>query len=120
MLVLEPSFEADLAPQQHAYRPGRSAHTAVKQVHGLLSTGHTQVIDADLSAYFDRIPHSALLQSVARLITDRAMLYLLKMGLATPVEETDECGSKRRPTGKSDTARATPDGSPNSPILANG
>jgi RNA-directed DNA polymerase len=119
MLVLEPIFEADLTPQQNAYRPGRSAHTAVKQVHRLLSTGHTQVIDADLSAYFDRIPHSALLQSVARRITDRAMLHLLKMWLETPVEEADERGNKRRTTVNRDTARGTPQGSPISPLLAN-
>ena len=119
MLVLEPIFEADLAPQQHAYRPGRGAHTAIKQVHSLLSTGHTQVIDADLSAYFDRIPHAALLQSVARRITDRAMLHLLKMWLQAPVEETDERGSKWRTTVNRDTARGTPQGSPISPLLAN-
>jgi RNA-directed DNA polymerase len=119
MLVLEPIFEADLAPEQHAYRPERSALTAVKAVHSLLNTGHTQVIDADLSAYFDRIPHTALLQSVARRITDRALLHLLKMWLETPVEEMDERGCKQRTTENRDTARGTPQGSPISPLLAN-
>ena len=54
MLVLEPIFEADLQPEQHAYRPGVSALDAVKAVHGLINTGHTAVVDADLRGYFDR------------------------------------------------------------------
>jgi len=66
VLILEPIFEIDLQPEQHAYRPERNALTAVRQVHSLLNTGHTQVIDADLSGYFDSIPHSELLQCVAR------------------------------------------------------
>jgi retron-type reverse transcriptase len=54
VLVLEPIFEADLPPEQHAYRAEHSALDAVRQVHGLLNTGHTEVIDADLSGYLDR------------------------------------------------------------------
>lgn len=61
VLVLEPIFEADLQPEQHAYRPGRSALDAVRQVHSLINTGHTEVIDADLSGYFDTIPHADLM-----------------------------------------------------------
>jgi RNA-directed DNA polymerase len=53
VLVLEPIFEADLEPEQHAYRAEHSALDAVRQVHGLLNTGHTEVVDADLSGYFD-------------------------------------------------------------------
>ena len=119
MLTLEPIFEADLAPEQYAYRPERSALTAVKQVHSLLNLGHTYVIDADLSAYFDRIPHAALVKSVARRIADRALLHLLKMWLETPVEETDRRGRTLRTTQNRDTARGTPQGSPVSPLLAN-
>jgi len=55
-LVLEPIFEADLQPEQYAYRPGRSALDAVRNVHSLLNTGHTEVIDADLSGYFNSRP----------------------------------------------------------------
>ena len=66
VLVLGPIVEADLQPEQHAYRPERDALSAVKQVYKLLKTGHTKVIDADLAAYFDSIPHLELLQSVAR------------------------------------------------------
>ena len=53
VLVLEPIFEADLPPEQHAYRPERSALDAVRRVERLLRTGHTEVVDADLSGYFD-------------------------------------------------------------------
>ena len=58
MLVLSPIFEADLQPEQYAYRPGRSAHDAVKRVHQLLNTGYREVVDADLSDYFGQIPHA--------------------------------------------------------------
>jgi len=68
MSVLEPIFEADLHAEQYAYRPERSALDAVKKVHALVNTGHTEVVDADLSGYFDSIPHAELMKSVARRI----------------------------------------------------
>src|SRR6059058_3664110 len=89
-LVLEPIFEADLPPEQYAYRAGKNALDAVKAVHRLLNTGHREVVDADLSAYFDRIPHQDLLTSVARRVVDRRVLRLIKMWLDAPVEETDK------------------------------
>lgn len=118
-LVLEPIFEADLPPEQHGYRPGRDALTAVKQVHSLLNTGHTHVIDADLSAYFDGIPHAELLQSVSRRVIDRQVLHLIKMWLETPVEESDGRGGKRRTTRSRDEKRGISQGSPLSPLLSN-
>jgi group II intron reverse transcriptase/maturase len=118
-LVLEPIFEADLPPEQHGYRPGRDALSAVKQVHSLLNTGHTQVIDADLCAYFDTVPHSELLTSVARRVVDRHVLHLIKMWLETPVEEKDERGGTKRTTRNRDEKRGIPQGSPLSPLLSN-
>ena len=119
VLVLGPIFEADLQPEQHAYRPERNALTAVNQVHHLLNAGHTQIIDADLAAYFDSIPHFELLKSVARRVVDRAMLHLIQMWLEAPVEETDERGHKKRTTRNRDEKRGTPQGSPLSPLLSN-
>jgi group II intron reverse transcriptase/maturase len=119
VLVLEPIFEADLQPEQYAYRTDRSALDAVRQVHKLLNTGHGQIVDADLSGYFDSIPHSDLLKSVARRIVDGAMLHLLKMWLEAPVEETDEKGNKHRSTRNRDKGRGTPQGAPISPLLSN-
>jgi len=66
VLILEPMFEVDLQPEQYAYRQGRSAHDAIRHVHALVNAGQTEVVDADLSGYFDSIPHSELLKSVAR------------------------------------------------------
>ena len=119
VLVLGPIFEADLPPQQYAYRPDRNAHDAVRQVHGLLKMGYTQVVDADLAAYFDSIPHAELMKSVARRILDRQVLHLIKMWLEVAVEETDERGRKKRTTRQRDEKRGIPQGSPLSPLLAN-
>ena len=118
-LVLEPIFEADLQPEQYAYRKDRSALDAVRHVHKLINTGHREIVDADLSSYFDEISHADLLKSVARRVVDGAMLHLLKMWLEAPVEETDERGNKRRSTRNRDKGRGTPQGSPISPMLSN-
>jgi RNA-directed DNA polymerase len=67
-----------------------------------------EIVDADLSSYFDSIPHSELLQSVARRVVDGAMLHLIKMWLEAPVEETDERGNKHRSTRNRDEGRGTP------------
>ena len=119
LLVLEPIFEADLQPEQYAYRPNRSALDAVKQVHSLLESGYREVIDADLSGYFDTIPHHELMKSVSRRISDGQMLRLIKLWLEAPVEEHDERGHRRRTSRNKDTRRGSPQGSPISPLLAN-
>jgi RNA-directed DNA polymerase len=119
VLVLEPIFEADLQPEQYAYRPDRSALDAVRTVHKLINTGHREIVDADLTSYFDTIPHAELLKSVARRVADGAMLHLIKMWLEAPVEETDERGRKHRSRRNRDEGRGTPQGSPISPLLSN-
>jgi len=119
VLVLEPIFEADLPPEQYAYRADRSALDAVQHVRKLINTGHGQIVDADLSSYFDSVPHAELMKSVARRVIDGAMLHLIKMWLEAPVEETDERGNKHRSTRNRDEGRGTPQGSPISPLLSN-
>jgi RNA-directed DNA polymerase len=119
VLVLEPIFEADLPTEQYAYRPDRGALDAVRQVHRLINTGYGEVVDADLSSYFDSLPHAELLKSVARRVVDGAMLHLIKMWLEAAVEETDERGNRHRSTRNRDEGRGTPQGSPISPLLSN-
>jgi group II intron reverse transcriptase/maturase len=119
LIVLEPIFEADLQPEQYAYRPERSALDAVQEVHKLLNSGYTEVVDADLSGYFDSIPHAELMQCVARRISDKAVLHLLKMWLEAPVEEKDAREQVHRTTRNKDDGRGTPQGAPMSPLLAN-
>lgn len=119
VLVLGPIFEADLQPEQYAYRPKRGALDAVTHVYTLLKSRHWKVIDADLSGYFDSIPHRELMKSVARRVSDRHLLRLIKMWLESPVEEADERGRKRRTTRNKDQGRGCPQGAPVSPLLAN-
>jgi RNA-directed DNA polymerase len=117
-LVLEPIFEADLSDSAFGYREGRSAGEAVERVHRALCDGYTDVVDADLSKYFDTIPHDQLMRSVARRVSDGKMLKLIKAWLKTPVEETDERGN-RRMTGGKGSRMGTPQGGVISPLLAN-
>jgi RNA-directed DNA polymerase len=117
-LLLEPIFEADFDPNAYGYRPKRSAREAIQKVHKLLCAGYTDVVDADLSKYFDSIPHSELVQCVARRIVDRDMLRLIKMWLKVPVQERDENGKPRVSGGKGSTC-GTPQGGNISPLLAN-
>jgi RNA-directed DNA polymerase len=117
-LVLEPIFEADLEACAYGYRPKRSAQDAIKKVHKLICEGYTDVVDADLSKYFDKIPHRELMQCIARRIVDREVLRLVKMWLKAAVEERDEAGNRRMTGGKKNRC-GTPQGGVASPMLAN-
>jgi RNA-directed DNA polymerase len=117
-LVLEPIFEADFSDAAFGYRPDRSAQDAVRQVHQAIRDGYTDVVDADLSRYFDTIPHKELMRSVARRVVDRHMLRLVRMWLKVPVEERDERGNRRMSGGKR-SKTGTPQGGVVSPLLAN-
>ncbi len=118
LLILQPIFEADLEPTAYGYRPGRTALEAVQEVHRALCAGHTEVIDGDVSQYFDTIPHADLMKSLARRISDRRMLRLLKMWLKAPVAEQTAGGGWRFSGGKRAT-RGTPQGGVVSPLLGN-
>ena len=118
-LVVEPIFEADLPPEQYAYRPGRSAHEALSAVRAGLCEGFPEVVDADLSAYFDRIPHREVMLCVARRVVDRRVLRLVRSWLECAVEETDRRGRVKRTTDSRDHGRGVPQGAPISPLLAN-
>ena len=117
-LIIEPIFEADLEPAAYGYRPQRSAQDAVKEVHTRLYQGYHEVVDADLSRYFDTIIHRELMRSVARRISDRHVLALIKRWLKTPVEEVDDQGWRRLTGGKRSKC-GTPQGGVISPLLAN-
>ena len=118
LLILQPIFEADLEPTAYGYRPGHTALEAVQVVHRALCAGHTEVVDADVSQYFDTIPHADLMTSLARRISDRRMLRLLKRWLKAPVAEQAEGGGWRFSGGKR-AVRGTPQGGVVSPLLAN-
>ena len=119
MLLLSPIFEADLQPEQYAYRPGRHAHDAVKRVHRLLTTGHREVVDADLSDYFGQIPHADLMRSVARRVSDGRLLGWVKAWLEMAVEEDDGRGGRRRTNRARRERKGTPQGAPISPLFSN-
>jgi group II intron reverse transcriptase/maturase len=117
-LVIEPIFEADFCDNSYGFRPKRSAHDAVDAISEALLTGHRQVVDADLSKYFDTIPHSKLLTVVATRIVDKEILSLIKQWLKAPVVEQDR--NKHRTIGGGKKNRVgTPQGGVISPLLAN-
>ena len=118
-LVIEPIFEADFCPNSYGFRPKKSAHDAVDEIADALNKGYTNVIDADLSKYFDSIPHSKLLAVVAEHIVDSAILHVIKQWLKAPVIGEDEDGTRKNVGGGKANSKGTPQGGVISPLLSN-
>ena len=114
-MVIEPIFEADFQNNSYGFRPKRDAHQAVDDVRNCLLEGRTEVIDADISKYFDTIPHDKLIQVVAKRIVDKQILKLIKMWLKAPIVEEREDGKKEYKGND----KGTPQGGVISPLLAN-
>ena len=118
-LVIEPIFEADFCPNSYGFRPKKSAHDAVDEIANALHQGYTNVIDADLSKYFDSIPHAELLAVVAERIVDSAILHVIKLWLKAPVIGEDEDGTRKNVGGGKANSKGTPQGGVISPLLSN-
>lgn len=114
-IVIEPIFEADFQENSYGFRPKRNAHQAVDDVKKHLNQGKTEVIDADISKYFDTIPHDKLMQLVAKRIVDKQILKLIRMWLKAPIVEEREDGKKECKGND----KGTPQGGVISPLLAN-
>lgn len=120
VMVLGPIFEADLCEEQMGFRPGRDAKTAVRLVYyQVRQKGRQEVVDADLSDYFNTVPHGALMKSLSRRIADGQVLSVIARWLEAPVEERTRGGRMTRTTPAKDTGRGTPQGGVISPLLAN-
>ncbi|EHQ29033.1 group II intron reverse transcriptase/maturase [Mucilaginibacter paludis] len=112
-MILEPIFEADFKEVSHGFRPGRSSKDAMTAIKGHLQAGKTEVFDADLSKYFDTIPHDKLLKTLKERISDPRILRLISMWLKVPVFEDGQFkGGKKNEFG-------TPQGGVISPLLSN-
>ena len=118
-LVIEPIFEADFCETSYGFRPKKSAHDAVDDVAYAMNTGYTEVIDADLSKYFDTIPHTNLMATVAERICDGEILRLIQMWLKASIMEMDKDGTKRNIGGGKGNRKGTPQGGVISPLLSN-
>lgn len=112
-MVIEPIFEADFEDTSYGFRPKRSAKDAMATIKKNLQEGNIEILDADLSAYFDTIPHDKLMILVGQRISDKYVLGLIKLWLKSPVMENG------RMTGGKKNKKGTPQGGVISPLLAN-
>jgi RNA-directed DNA polymerase len=117
LLILEPIFEADFEDCSYGFRPGRSAHQALRAIHQHLKEGYSTVYDADLAGYFDSIPHDKLIACVRMRVVDGAVIELIRQWLNAPVAEPPK-DKGSGPTVKRN-RRGTPQGGVLSPLLAN-
>jgi RNA-directed DNA polymerase len=119
LLVIGPIFEADLLPRQYGFRAGLDAKMAIRTIHfGIVQRGKREVVDGDLSDYFNTIPHGELMRCVSRRITDGTLLAVIRQWLNVAVIERGEHG-ERRTTEAKDKHRGTPQGGIISPLLSN-
>lgn len=118
-IIIEPIFEADFCPNSYGFRPKKSAHDAIDDIANTVWSGYNQVIDADLSKYFDSIPHSKLMSVIAERIVDGAILALIKQWLKAPVIGKDGKGKQKTVGGGKANRQGTPQGGVISPLLAN-
>lgn len=120
LLILGPIFNEDMFPWQYGFREGVDAKMALRRIHfGIADRGAREVVDADLSDYFNTIPHGHLLRCVARRVTDGTVLAVIRQWLDAPVVERVDGGGEIRTTVARDTNRGTPQGGVISPLLAN-
>lgn len=120
VLVLAPVFEADFCNEQMGFRPGRDAKTAVRLVYyQIAQKGRQEVVDADLSDYFNTVPHGQLMRCLSRRIADAKVLRMVRAWLKAPVEENRRGRANPRTTAAKDNSRGTPQGGVISPLLAN-
>jgi RNA-directed DNA polymerase len=117
LLILEPIFEADFEDCSYGFRPGRSAHQALRAIHQHLQAGYNAVYDADLAGYFDSIPHDKLIACVRMRVVDGAVLGLIRQWLNAPVVEPPK--DKGQPPKIGRNPKGTPQGGVLSPLLAN-
>lgn len=117
LLIIGPIFEADFEDCSYGFRPGRSAHDALKTIRERLAHGQTAIYDADLEGYFDSIPHDKLMRCVRMRVVDGGVLQLIKMWLEAPVEEAPKKDGEGPTIKRND--RGTPQGGVISPLLAN-
>ena len=118
-MVIEPIFEADFCETSYGFRPRKSAHQAVDDVDYAMNREYTGIIDADLSKYFDTIPHANLLAVLAERISDGEILRIIKMWLKAPVKEEGKDGKQRNISGGKGNRKGTPQGGVISPLLSN-
>jgi RNA-directed DNA polymerase len=118
-LVMEPIFEADFCEHSYGFRPKKSAHDAIDTITEAMRQGQTQIIDADLSKYFDSIPHAKLMATVAERVVDGAVLALIQQWLKAPVMSENDSGKTAGVGGGKGNRRGTPQGGVISPLLSN-